>query len=130
MVEKWISDIKELHRNQPPPTIQYSKPMPDIDQLMGHSCKIGNAPILDANNQYFIFPVLLWYFWYYFVLRYMKKQRGQLEKKISEHFKQNFRYLCPHVTWPILRLFSLSVPNSWLKNILWALSATIMGRYS
>ena len=48
--------------------------------ILGHSCKIGNAPILDANIQYFIFPVLLWYFWYYFVLRYMKKERGQLEK--------------------------------------------------
>jgi len=34
VVDKWISDIEELHRNQPPPTIQYSKPMPDIDQLM------------------------------------------------------------------------------------------------
>jgi len=34
VVEKWISDIEELHRNQPPPTIQYSKPMPDIDHLM------------------------------------------------------------------------------------------------
>ena len=39
VVEKWISDIEELHRNQPPPTIQYSKPMPDIDQLMQVSKK-------------------------------------------------------------------------------------------
>ena len=34
VVEKWIRDIEELHRNQPPPTVQYSKPMPDIDHLM------------------------------------------------------------------------------------------------
>ena len=43
VVEKWISDIEELHRNQPPPTIQYSKPMPDIDQLMQVSQKIFNG---------------------------------------------------------------------------------------
>ena len=50
--------------------------------VTGHSCKIGNAPILDANNQYFMFPVSLWYFWYFFVSTYMKKVRGQLEKNL------------------------------------------------
>ena len=34
VVEKWIKDIDDLHRSKPAPTIQYSKPMPEIDHLM------------------------------------------------------------------------------------------------
>ncbi len=34
VVEKWVKDISDLHRSKPPPTVHYSKPMPDIDQLM------------------------------------------------------------------------------------------------
>ena len=45
--------------------------------LEGHSCKIGNAPIQDVNNQYFIFPVLLWYFWCYFVSTYGSDSAGR-----------------------------------------------------
>ncbi|CAG0917648.1 unnamed protein product [Notodromas monacha] len=33
-IEKWIKDISDLHRSKPPPTVHYSKPMPDIDTLM------------------------------------------------------------------------------------------------
>uniref|UniRef100_A0A146KPS5 Intraflagellar transport protein 46 homolog n=1 Tax=Lygus hesperus TaxID=30085 RepID=A0A146KPS5_LYGHE len=33
-VEKWIKDIGELHKTKPAPTIQYSRPMPDVDSLM------------------------------------------------------------------------------------------------
>ncbi|XP_014261917.1 intraflagellar transport protein 46 homolog isoform X2 [Cimex lectularius] len=33
-IEKWIQDISELHKSKPAPTIQYSRPMPDIDSLM------------------------------------------------------------------------------------------------
>ncbi|BES99863.1 intraflagellar transport 46 homolog (Chlamydomonas) [Nesidiocoris tenuis] len=33
-IEKWIKDIGELHKTKPAPTIQYSRPMPDIDSLM------------------------------------------------------------------------------------------------
>lgn len=33
-VEKWIHDIKELHRSKPPPQVTYKKNMPDIDSLM------------------------------------------------------------------------------------------------
>ena len=33
-MEKWIHDISDLHRSKPAPTIHYSKPMPDIDNLM------------------------------------------------------------------------------------------------
>lgn len=33
-IEKWIKDISDLHRSKPPPTVHYSKPMPDIDFLM------------------------------------------------------------------------------------------------
>ena len=34
VVQKWIKDIDDLHRSKPPPTVQYSKQMPDIDFLM------------------------------------------------------------------------------------------------
>lgn len=34
VVEKWVRDISELHRTKPPPTVHYSKRMPDIDSLM------------------------------------------------------------------------------------------------
>eukprot|EP00095_Tigriopus_kingsejongensis_P009322 snap_masked-scaffold486_size158769-processed-gene-0.8 protein:Tk09322 transcript:snap_masked-scaffold486_size158769-processed-gene-0.8-mRNA-1 annotation:"intraflagellar transport protein 46 homolog" len=33
-IEKWIKDISDLHRSKPPPTVHYSRPMPDIDNLM------------------------------------------------------------------------------------------------
>lgn len=33
-IDKWIKDISDLHRTKPPPTVHYSKPMPDIDYLM------------------------------------------------------------------------------------------------
>jgi len=33
-VDSWIASITELHRNKPPQSIQYSKPMPDINLLM------------------------------------------------------------------------------------------------
>ena len=33
-IDKWIRDISDLHRTKPPPSVQYSKPMPDIDNLM------------------------------------------------------------------------------------------------
>ncbi|MPC31651.1 Intraflagellar transport protein 46 [Portunus trituberculatus] len=34
VIEKWVRDISELHRSKPPPTVHYSKRMPDIDSLM------------------------------------------------------------------------------------------------
>merc|ERR1719181_2514446 len=30
----WIQSIAELHRHKPPPSVRYSKPMPDIEALM------------------------------------------------------------------------------------------------
>ena len=33
-IDKWIKDISDLHRSKPPPTVHYSKTMPDLDQLM------------------------------------------------------------------------------------------------
>eukprot|EP01135_Chromosphaera_perkinsii_P000855 Nk52_evm18s152 gene=Nk52_evmTU18s152 len=33
-IAKWISSITELHREKPPPTVSYTKNMPDIDSLM------------------------------------------------------------------------------------------------
>ncbi|CAB4062849.1 IFT46 [Lepeophtheirus salmonis] len=33
-IDKWIKDISDLHRSKPPPTVHYSKTMPEIDSLM------------------------------------------------------------------------------------------------
>ncbi|KAK7792530.1 hypothetical protein R5R35_008637 [Gryllus longicercus] len=33
-IDRWIKDISDLHRSKPPPTVHYTKPMPDIDNLM------------------------------------------------------------------------------------------------
>jgi len=33
-IEKWIQDIKDLHRSKPPPQVVYKKSMPDNEQLM------------------------------------------------------------------------------------------------
>lgn len=33
-IQKWIDDIRELHKSKPAPTVNYSKPMPDINKLM------------------------------------------------------------------------------------------------
>ena len=30
----WINDVSDLHKNKPPPSVGYSKIMPDIDALM------------------------------------------------------------------------------------------------
>jgi len=33
-VSKWISSVQDLHKTRPPPTVNYSKQMPDFDTLM------------------------------------------------------------------------------------------------
>ncbi|KAL1503466.1 hypothetical protein AB1Y20_011950 [Prymnesium parvum] len=33
-ISGWISSISELHRHKPPPSVRYSRPMPDVDALM------------------------------------------------------------------------------------------------
>uniref|UniRef100_T1J6N3 Intraflagellar transport protein 46 homolog n=1 Tax=Strigamia maritima TaxID=126957 RepID=T1J6N3_STRMM len=33
-IDKWIKSISDLHKSKPPPTVHYSKPMPDIENLM------------------------------------------------------------------------------------------------
>jgi intraflagellar transport protein 46 len=33
-IARWISAVQDLHRTRPPPTVNYSKAMPDFDQLM------------------------------------------------------------------------------------------------
>ena len=33
-ISRWISSINDLHRHKPPPSVHYSKPMPDIEALM------------------------------------------------------------------------------------------------
>ena len=67
---------------------------------MGHSCKIGNVPIVEAENIFFMFPVFWWYFWYQFVFTKMEKVKGQLKNISGEFFGQDLRFLCPHVTLP------------------------------
>jgi len=33
-VNRWINSVQDLHKTRPPPTVNYSKQMPDFDQLM------------------------------------------------------------------------------------------------
>jgi len=33
-IQKWIEDIRDLHKNKPPQTVQYQTPMPDINKLL------------------------------------------------------------------------------------------------
>ncbi|BBM98069.1 intraflagellar transport protein 46 [Marchantia polymorpha subsp. ruderalis] len=33
-LDAWINSIKDLHQSKPPPTVIYSKPMPDVEKLM------------------------------------------------------------------------------------------------
>mmetsp|Transcript_17865 Transcript_17865/g.48064 ORF Transcript_17865/g.48064 Transcript_17865/m.48064 type:complete len:485 (-) Transcript_17865:206-1660(-) len=33
-IQTWIDSIKELHRNKPQPSVTYTKPMPDVEELM------------------------------------------------------------------------------------------------
>ena len=76
--------------------------------LLGHSCKIGNVPIVEAKNIFFMFPVLWWYFWYQFVFTKMEKVKGQLKNISGEFLGQDLKFLCPHVTLPFQSFFSFS----------------------
>jgi intraflagellar transport protein 46 len=33
-IGRWISAVQDLHKSRPPPTVSYSKPMPNFDNLM------------------------------------------------------------------------------------------------
>ncbi|XP_063231881.1 intraflagellar transport protein 46 homolog isoform X3 [Bacillus rossius redtenbacheri] len=33
-IDRWIKDIGDLHRSKPPPTVHYTKPLPDVDGLL------------------------------------------------------------------------------------------------
>ncbi len=33
-IQQWIGSVTELHKTRPPPTVQYTKSMPDIESLM------------------------------------------------------------------------------------------------
>lgn len=33
-VTRWINSVQDLHKTRPPPTVNYTKPMPDFDFLM------------------------------------------------------------------------------------------------
>jgi intraflagellar transport protein 46 len=33
-VGRWINNVKDLHKSRPPPTVNYTKQMPEIDDLM------------------------------------------------------------------------------------------------
>ena len=50
-VDKWIKDIRDLHRSKPNPSVQYSRTMPDIDPLMQVSMlRILPHPFLRTMN--------------------------------------------------------------------------------
>ncbi len=33
-IQQWIHNVNELHKSRPPPTVQYTKNMPDIETLL------------------------------------------------------------------------------------------------
>jgi len=33
-IQQWINSVNDLHKTRPPPTVQYTKAMPDIELLM------------------------------------------------------------------------------------------------
>jgi len=33
-ISRWIKNVEDLHKTRPPPTVNYSKQMPDFDRLM------------------------------------------------------------------------------------------------
>ncbi len=33
-IARWINSVQDLHKTRPPPTVNYTKQMPDIDNLM------------------------------------------------------------------------------------------------
>ena len=33
-ISRWINSVSDLHKARPPPTVNYTKNMPDIDTLM------------------------------------------------------------------------------------------------
>jgi intraflagellar transport protein 46 len=33
-ITRWINSVADLHKSRPPPSVNYSKQMPDIDDLM------------------------------------------------------------------------------------------------
>ena len=33
-ISRWISAVQDLHKTRPPPTVNYSKTMPEFDDLM------------------------------------------------------------------------------------------------
>lgn len=51
IIDKWIKDVSELHRNKSKTTIKYTETMPDIDELLQewpeefeNSIKVHNIP--------------------------------------------------------------------------------------
>lgn len=47
-IDQWINSVNELHKSRPPPTVEYTKNMPDIESLMQEW-----APEMeDAFNQF------------------------------------------------------------------------------
>jgi intraflagellar transport protein 46 len=33
-ISRWINSVQDLHKTRPPPTVNYTKQMPDFDELM------------------------------------------------------------------------------------------------
>jgi intraflagellar transport protein 46 len=43
----WINSVAEIHKNKQPPSVSYSRPMPDIDSLM----QVWPAEVEDVLNE-------------------------------------------------------------------------------
>lgn len=50
-IQNWIKNVSELNKNRPPATVQYSKRMPDFDNLMEEW-----PPAMEAVLKEFPFP--------------------------------------------------------------------------
>ncbi len=53
MIENWIERIKQLHQEKPPPNVNYTKSMPDVEKLM-QEWNPEFEKLLETVNQKFV----------------------------------------------------------------------------
>lgn len=59
-VSKWISSITELHRNKPPPQVQYKRPMPDVESLMQEWPQDFEAKLSEVRHEHLLLVFFVW----------------------------------------------------------------------
>lgn len=48
-ISRWISSVQDLHKTRPPPTVNYTKQMPDFDQLMSEMNPMMEQALRDVK---------------------------------------------------------------------------------